>query len=145
MMNEKEEYEDEGEEEEEDDFDLLDDDALSEILSDYDEPLMKVEVFMELVDTLEEKLKVKDKKGLHISALQSLVVYILTAEELATEEFAIVSSSPTKAATLFTSLSSRLDQLKHIYLPQAVAFDQYVGEAWKVISNKSCSSPRLYL
>ena len=132
VINEEEEYEDEEEEEdEEDDFDLLDEDTLSEMLSDYDEPLMKVEVFMELVDTLEEKLKVKDNKELHISALQSLVVYILTAEELATEDFAIASSSPTKAASLFTSLSSRLDQLKQTYLPQAVAFDHYVGEAWK--------------
>ena len=132
VINEEEEYEDEEEEEdEEDDFDLLDEDTLSEMLSDYDEPLMKVEVFMELVDTLEEKLKVKDNKELHISALQSLVVYILTAEELATEDFAIASSSPTKAASLFTSLSSRLNQLKQTYLPQAVAFDHYVGEAWK--------------
>ena len=136
------EDEEEEEEEEDDDFDLLDEDALSEMLSDYDEPLMKVEVFMELVDTLEEKLKVKDNKGLHISALQSLVVYILTAEELATEDFAIASSSPTKAASLFKSLSSRLDQLKQTYLPQAVAFDHYVGEAWKVIPDKSY--PRLY-
>ena len=128
-----------GEEEEEDDFDLLDEDSLLEVLSDYNEPLMKITVFMELVDTLEEKLIVKNNKELHTSALQSLIVYIMTTEELATEEdFAIGSSSPTKAAALFASLTSRLDQLKQIHLPQVVAFDHYVGEAWKVFPIKKC-------
>ena len=94
---------------------------------------------MELVDTLEEKLIVKNNKELHTSALQSLIVYIMTTEELATEEdFAIGSSSPTKAAALFASLTSRLDQLKQIHLPQVVAFDHYVGEAWKVFPIKKC-------
>ena len=144
VIDEEEEFEEDDEEEEEDDFDLLDEDALTEMLRDYDEPLMKIEVFMELVDTLEDKLKVEKNKELHISALQSLVVYILTAEELATEDFATPSSSPTKAASLFASLSSRLDQLKQTYLPQAVAFDHYVGEAWKVISIQSYHSPGLY-
>lgn len=128
--------EDEEDDESEDDFDLLDEDSLSEILRDYDEPVMKIEVFMELVDTLEEKLSIVNNEELHTSALQSLVVYILAADELATEDSFKPPSSLTKAASLLASLAQRLDQLKQKYLPQAVAFDRYVGEAWKVLTTR---------
>ena len=128
--------EDEDDDEGEDDFDLLDEESLSEILRDYNEPVMKIEVFMELVDTLEEKLSIVNNEELHTSALQSLVVYILAADELATEDSFKPSSSLTKAASLFASLALRLDQLKQKYLPQAVAFDHYVGEAWKVLTRR---------
>ena len=134
---EKEEEEEDVEEDEgEDDFDLLDEESLSEVLRDYDEPVMKIEVFMELVDTLEEKLSIVNNEELHTSALQSLVVYILAADELATEDSFKPSSSLTKAASLLASLAQRLDQLKQKYLPQAVAFDHYVGEAWKVLTTR---------
>ena len=132
----EEEEEDVEEDEGEDDFDLLDEESLSEVLRDYDEPVMKIEVFMELVDTLEEKLSIVNNEELHTSALQSLVVYILAADELATEDSFKPSSSLTKAASLLASLAQRLDQLKQKYLPQAVAFDHYVGEAWKVLTTR---------
>ena len=128
--------EDEDDDESEDDFDLLDEESLSEILRDYDEPVMKIEVFMELIDALEEKLSIVNNEELHTSALQSLVVYILAADELATEDSFKPSSSLTKAASLLASLAQRLDQLKQKYLPQAVAFDHYVGEAWKVLTTR---------
>ena len=132
----EEEEEDVEEDEGEDDFDLLDEESLSEILRDYDEPVMKIEVFMELIDALEEKLSIVNNEELHTSALQSLVVYILAADELATEDSFKPSSSLTKAASLLASLAQRLDQLKQKYLPQAVAFDHYVGEAWKVLTTR---------
>ena len=124
----KEEEESEEDDEEtvdEDDFELLDEDGLTEVLKDYEDPLLKVAVFNELVDTLEKKIELKNNQDLHNSALQSLIVYIFAAEELFSE---MPEDAPEEANKDLAALWNRLAELKAKHLPQAVAFDNYVGE-----------------
>ena len=117
--------EDYEETDDEDDFELLDEDGLTEVLKDYEDPLLKVAVFNELVDTLEEKIEVRNNLDLHNSALQSLIVYIFAAEELFSE---MPEDAPVEANKDLAALWNRLAELKAKHLPQAVAFDNFVGE-----------------
>ena len=111
------------EEDDEDDLDLLDDEQLSRILKLYPDTLKKISRLSELVDIVEDKLDTAPaSSSLHTSGVQTLVVYIFAAEDLA--EAVAEESEQSEESEALTALFSRLVALRNRYLSQVRAHCQ---------------------
>ena len=114
----------------EDDEDLLDADELSELLANK-ELSEKISTMNDVLDDLESLFEpnLQDiDEDLYVSAIQSLIVYIYSVEEM--QETPQSKQSP-EDSVLLQKLSVRMKEMKKTYLTQVTHFEMFFSTGWK--------------
>ena len=130
--NEDEEEDEDGNEDEEiDDEDLLDAEALGELLAnkDLDE---KISTMNNVLDDLERVMELnllEIDRDLYVSAIQSLIVYIYAVEEMQEVPHSKQSSLD---LVLLQELSDRMKVMKKTYLSQVTHFEMFFSNSYEI-------------
>ena len=112
------------------DEDLLDSEELAELLANKDLP-EKISTMNDVLDDLESlfELNLHDiDEDLYVSAIQSLIVYIYSVEEMQETPHSKQSSAD---SVLLQKLSERMKEMKKTYLSQVTHFEMFFSNSWE--------------
>ena len=121
----------ESEDEEIGDEDLLDAESLAKLLANKDLS-EKIAAMNDVLDDLESKLKLNLQEideDLYVSAIQSLIVYIYSVEEM---QEVPRSKQSSEDVTLLQQLSDRMKAMKKTYLSQVTNFEMFFSKSWEL-------------
>ena len=121
----------ESEDEEIGDEDLLDAESLAKLLANKDLS-EKIAAMNDVLDDLESKLKLNLQEideDLYVSAIQSLIVYIYSVEEM---QEVPRSKQSSEDVTLLQQLSDRMKAMKKTYLSQVTNFELFFSKSWEL-------------